>query len=231
MRLRASGAAAHARRRGARGSSAAGRRGDRAVRAELGDDLGDLGVDVVVARALAPPRPGGAVLHEVQLADPIDVDRRHRLAPPLRSRSAPSGARHARRWGGSGGRTRARGRRCPRSSRARSSAARGGARRAAERGKTSSKGRMTFTSLGSPRRRAASRATARRRRGRRSRTGRRRWGWRRGACASRYSSAGGHRPGRRRQRAGDRRGVGSGWGLARLRDDPDVGLRRLPPSG
>ena len=139
---------------------------DLALGAELGQHLGHVGVDVLVAERARHRHAVVAVLHEVQLADPVDVDRAASTRRgAARRRPAPSARAPCPTWGGSCGRTRGRGRRCRRSSRARSPAGRAGARRARpSAATTSSNGRITFTSLGSPRSRSLSRASARARR-------------------------------------------------------------------
>jgi len=71
----------------------------RAVGADARADLDDVGVDLGCARGRAPPTRGVAVAHEVDLADLVERDRRHRLAAahgvgdPLPARA------HARRGG------------------------------------------------------------------------------------------------------------------------------------
>ena len=57
---------------------------DLALGADLGEHLGHVGVDVLVAERARHRDAVVAVLHEVQLADPVDVDRRHGLAAALR---------------------------------------------------------------------------------------------------------------------------------------------------
>ncbi len=124
--------AARARRTAARGSSAAGRRGVISrSRRRRSVHLGHVGVDHLEAQRAGDRHAVVAVLDEVQLADPVDVDRRHRLAAALgRGDPLPARAHAARGRAGSCGRTRARGRPCRRSSRARSSGARAASRRA-----------------------------------------------------------------------------------------------------
>ena len=137
------------------------------VRADLGEHLGHVRVDVPVAERVRHRHAVMAVLDEVHVADPVDVDRRHRLAPALREVDALPALAHARRGGPERrGRTRASGRRSRRSSRAGSSARRAAARRSGRgRWTTSSNGRMWFTSS-ARRSRADRRASARRRRAR-----------------------------------------------------------------
>ena len=61
---------------------------DLAVRADLGEHLGHVGVDVGVAQRPRHRHAVMAVLDEVQVADPVDVDRGHALAASLRRRDA-----------------------------------------------------------------------------------------------------------------------------------------------
>ena len=56
---------------------------DLAIGADLGEHLGDVGVDVPVAERVGDGDAVVPVLDEVQLADPVDVDRRHGLAAAL----------------------------------------------------------------------------------------------------------------------------------------------------
>ena len=67
---------------------------------QLGADLLDVRLDVGVAERSRDRDTVVAVLDEVQLPDPVDVDRRHRLAAPARDRdplpaSAHTGGRGA----------------------------------------------------------------------------------------------------------------------------------------
>jgi hypothetical protein len=62
-------------------------------RPELGDDLGHIGVDVLVSQRPGDRHPVMAVLDEVQLPDAVDVNGRHRLALALRGVDAlPAGS-------------------------------------------------------------------------------------------------------------------------------------------
>ena len=118
------------------------------VRTDLGEHLGHVRVDVPVAERAGHGHAVMAVLHEVHVADPVHVDRRHRLAPPLRQVDALPAFPHALRGrAGTRGRTRASGPRSRRSSRAGivcSPSLRSPTRPRAWT--TSSNGRMWFTS-------------------------------------------------------------------------------------
>jgi hypothetical protein len=50
---------------------------DLAIGADLGEDLGHVGADVAVAERVGNRDAVVPVLDEVQLADAVDVDRRH----------------------------------------------------------------------------------------------------------------------------------------------------------
>ena len=78
------------------------------VGADLGDDLGDVGLDHLEAQLPRDRYAVVAVADEVHVADPVDVDRRHRLAAAHRLRDPlPAPLARGGRWGGSCGRTRA----------------------------------------------------------------------------------------------------------------------------
>ena len=72
---------------------------DLAIRAELGQHLGHVGLDVPVTERVRDRHTVVPVLHEVQLADPVDVDWRHRLALSLREVDALPALADARRGG------------------------------------------------------------------------------------------------------------------------------------
>ena len=59
---------------------------DVGVGADIGDDLGDVGLDHLEAELARDGDAVVAVADEVQRADPVDVDRRHRLAAAHRLR-------------------------------------------------------------------------------------------------------------------------------------------------
>ena len=73
--------------------------GDPGVGADLGDDLGHVGVDHLEAELAGDRDAVVAVLDEVQLADPIDADRRHRLAAAHRLGDPLPAAAHPARGG------------------------------------------------------------------------------------------------------------------------------------
>ena len=70
-----------------------------AAGAELGLDLDDARLDRVVAQRPRDRHPVVAVLDEVQLADAVHVDRRHRLAAPARRGDALPASAQLRRHG------------------------------------------------------------------------------------------------------------------------------------
>jgi hypothetical protein len=61
--------------------------------------LGDVRVDLLPPERLRDRHPVVPVAHEVQVADPVDGDRRERLAAPLRRRDPLPPPAHARRRG------------------------------------------------------------------------------------------------------------------------------------
>ena len=130
--------------------------------------LGDVGVDVLAPERLRDRHAVVAVADEVQVADPVDGDRRERLAAALRGGDPLPAAAHPRAWwGGSRGRSRACGRRCRRPSRAGSSAARAAiSPTIPSASTTSSNGRISATSSGSRRSRRPSSARSCERRAR-----------------------------------------------------------------
>jgi hypothetical protein len=69
-----------------------------AIRAQLGEHLGHVRLDVPMAESVGHRYPVVPVLHEVELADSVDVDRRHRLALALREVDALPALTHA--WRG-----------------------------------------------------------------------------------------------------------------------------------
>ena len=164
--------------------------------------VGHVGVDVLAPERLRDRHAMVAVADEVQVADPVDGDRRERLAAPLGGRDplpparAPAGSS-----GGSRGRSRACGRRCRRPSRAGSSAARAASRR---------RGRA-------PRRPRRTAGSARRRRARAAAGGR---GRRAAASAGRARS----RPARPRWGSRCRRPRGEGYAASAL--SPSAASRR-----
>src|SRR5690606_35556836 len=68
---------------------------DGAVAADPGEDLDDVGVDDVLALRAGDRHAVVAVAHEMRVADAVDLDGRHRLAPPAGERDPLPPRAHA----------------------------------------------------------------------------------------------------------------------------------------